>query len=134
VLLLSLILALTAGPLAAIGPDEILKDPALEVRARALSKELRCPVCQNESLDASQADIAKDLRRLVRERLVAGDTDEEVKAYLVARYGDFVLLRPPIKETTLLLWLGPAIIVVLGGVAVWRIARSNRKRLSREPA
>ena len=112
----------------AIQPHEILQDPVLEARARALSKELRCPVCQNQSLDDSDADIARDLRRLVRERLVAGDTDAEVKAFLVARYGDYVLLEPPVKPQTWGLWFGPLVILAIGGVAVWQVVRRGRRR------
>lgn len=126
-----LALALLLGSLSfaqAIGPHEILDDPVLEARARALSKELRCPVCQNQSLDDSDAEIAKDLRRLVRERLVAGDTDEQVKTYLVARYGDYVLLDPPVKQQTWILWFGPIAIVGVGGIAVWRVLRRGRHR------
>ncbi|MCH8997363.1 MAG: cytochrome c-type biogenesis protein CcmH, partial [Proteobacteria bacterium] len=91
---------LSAAPGWAVEPDEILDDPVLEARARALSQEIRCPVCQNESIDSSNAALARDLRILVRERLVAGDSDTEVKAFLVARYGDYVLLDPPFKLTT----------------------------------
>lgn len=112
----------------AIAPHEILDDPVLEARARALSKELRCPVCQNQSLDDSEADISKDLRRLVRERLVAGDTDAQVKAFLVARYGDYVLLDPPVKQQTWILWFGPIAIVGVGGIAVWRVLRRGKRR------
>ncbi len=128
-LLLALVLMLGSLSIAqAIEPHEILDDPVLEARARALSKELRCPVCQNQSLDDSDADIAKDLRRLVRERLVAGDTDQEVKAFLVARYGDYVLLDPPVKQETWILWFGPIAIVGIGGIAVWRVLRRGRRR------
>jgi cytochrome c-type biogenesis protein CcmH len=103
-------------------PDEMLANPALEARARSISKDLRCPVCQNQSIDDSDASLAHDLRVLVRERLKAGDSDEQVKQYLVNRYGDYVLLDPPFKNTTLVLWLGPAfillfaILVALGSV------------------
>lgn len=105
----------------AVQPDEILDDPVLEARARSLSQEIRCVVCQNESIDSSNADIARDLRIIVRERLVEGDSDQEVLDYLVARYGDFVLLRPPVRPGTYLLWFGPAVILLLGalGVAVY---------------
>ena len=97
--LLAILALLLAAPAAqAIAPSEMLRDPVLEARARDLGKELRCPKCQNQSLDDSEAGIAVDLRRIVRERLVAGDTDVQVKAYLTARYGDFVLLKPPMKE------------------------------------
>ncbi len=105
---------LAAPPVSAVEPDEILDDPALETRARALSEEIRCVVCQNESIDSSNADLARDLRILVRERLVAGDSDQEVLDYLVARYGDFVLLRPPFKPSTYLLWFGPFLLLILG--------------------
>jgi cytochrome c-type biogenesis protein CcmH len=130
---LMLALAFALWPLiaaAAIGPGEVLSDPALEARARALGKELRCPVCQNQSLDDSDSDIARDLRRIVRERILAGDTDAEVKSFLVARYGDFVLLEPPMKPTTWALWFGPGAVVLIGGFAVWRVVRRNRERLS----
>ena len=115
VLALLLPLALFSGPATAVEPDEVLEDPVLEARARELSKIIRCVVCQNESIDSSNAGLAKDLRVLVRERLTAGASDQDVLDYLVARYGDFVLLRPPIKPVTYLLWFGPAIILLLGG-------------------
>src|SRR5689334_25305690 len=98
------IFALHIGAALAVTPDEMLKDPALEARARNLSEELRCMVCQNQSIDDSEAPLAHDLRVLVRQRLEAGDSDRQVLDYLVARYGDFVLLRPPFKPETLLLW------------------------------
>jgi len=101
----------------AVQPDEMLKDPALEARARALSQELRCMVCQNQSIDDSDAPLAKDLRLLVRERLSAGDNDASVKEFLVSRYGDFILLRPPFEWRTLLLWAAPAL-VLLGGLLI----------------
>jgi cytochrome c-type biogenesis protein CcmH len=125
---LTLILAAPAAQ--AIAPSEMLRDPVLEGRARDLGKELRCPKCQNQSLDDSEAGIAVDLRRIVRERLVAGDTDVQVKAYLTARYGDFVLLKPPMKSTTWALWFGPLAIILLGGIVIWRIARRNKTRLA----
>lgn len=118
-LVLALILALAAAtPAAAIRPDEILADPALETRARALGKELRCLVCQNQSIDDSEADLARDLRKIVRERLVVGDSDPAIRAYLVARYGDFVRLDPPLRVTTAILWFGPALILVLGAIGI----------------
>jgi cytochrome c-type biogenesis protein CcmH len=133
-----LMLALLLLPLFsvhAIEPHEILSDPALETRARALSKVFRCPVCQNQSLDDSDAEIARDLRRLVRERLVAGDTDVQVKAHLVARYGDFVLLDPPMKPETWILWFGPLVFVLAGGIAVWQVLhRGRRKYAASAPA
>lgn len=106
---------MTSGvsPAHAVQPDEVLDDPALESRAREISKVLRCIVCQNQSIDDSDAPLARDLRLLVRERLVAGDGDQDVKDYLVARYGDYVLLKPPIKPTTYLLWGGPVILFLL---------------------
>ncbi|MFQ5466762.1 MAG: cytochrome c-type biogenesis protein, partial [Kiloniellaceae bacterium] len=109
------------APAHAVLPDEVLDDPVLEARARELSRGLRCLVCQNESIDSSNAELARDLRLLVRERLVAGDTDDEVRAYLVARYGDFVLLEPPVKPQTYLLWAAPGLILLAGifGVAVY---------------
>lgn len=112
-----LIIAAPGAPARAVEPGEMLADPALEARARALSSELRCLVCQNQSIDDSNAPLAKDLRLLVRERLQAGDSDTAVKRYLVARYGDFVLLRPPFAFYTLLLWLAP-LLVLIGAVFV----------------
>jgi len=110
----SLLLLLFAGTALAIQPDEMLANPKLEARARAIDKELRCLVCQNENIDESDADLAHDLRLLVRKRVVAGDSDEQVKQYIVARYGNYVLLKPPFDAETYLLWLGPAILL-LGG-------------------
>jgi len=118
-----LLLAMLGGPALAVQPDEILKDPALEHRARALSQELRCMVCQNQSIDDSDAPLAKDLRILVRERLTAGDSDSQVIDFLVARYGEFVLLKPRLSVHTLLLWLAPfgvLIIAALAFLAAWR--------------
>lgn len=110
-------LSLTA-PAAALMPDEILNNPDLEARARALSKDLRCVVCQNESIDSSNAEIARQMRLVVRERLVAGDSDGQVLDFLQARYGDYVLMKPPIKPETYLLWYGPAVVLLLGGIGV----------------
>jgi len=117
-LLLALILCLAAVSAVAVNPDEVLDDPVLEARAREISKGLRCLVCQNQSIDESDASLAKDLRILVRERLVAGDSNEQVIDYVVSRYGDFVLLKPRFKSYTLALWLGPVLIVGLGLLAV----------------
>ncbi len=114
-----------AQPVLAIGPDEILDDPVLEIRARSISKHLRCVVCQNQSIDDSNAEIARDMRLIVRERLVAGDSDDEAISYLVSRYGDYVLLQPPFKAATLPLWLGPPILVLFVGFLV--IVRTRRK-------
>jgi cytochrome c-type biogenesis protein CcmH len=102
----------------AVDPGEMATDPSVEARARALGKELRCLVCQNQSIDDSDAELARDLRRLVRDRLKAGDSDTEVLDYVVSRYGDFVLLRPPFKPSTYALWLGPAAIAAAGGLAL----------------
>ncbi len=120
-----------ASPGWTIRPDEIMADPKLEVRARAVGSELRCLVCQNESIDDSDADLAHDLRMLVRQRILAGDSDAQVKAYIVARYGDYVLLKPPLKPETYLLWFGPAIMVVIAGGAAAAFFR--RKQLTAEP-
>ena len=123
---LLLALALLAGlfgPAFAVDPGEKLADPALEARARAIAAELRCLVCQNQSIDDSDAPLAKDLRLLLRERLRQGASDAEAKAYIVARYGDFVLLRPPLKLQTLLLWGAPLIALCAGGFALWRASR-----------
>ena len=105
-----------ASPALAVQPDEVLKDPAMEARAREISKELRCLVCQNQSIDDSNAPLARDLRVLVRERLVAGDDDAGVLGYITARYGDYVLLRPPFKASTYVLWIGPVVVLLLGGL------------------
>jgi cytochrome c-type biogenesis protein CcmH len=115
--LLALLLLLAGPAAAATSPTEMLPDAALEARARALGKELRCLVCQNQSIDDSDADLARDLRQIVRERLVAGDSDAQVMAYVTQRYGDFVLLKPPVKPSTWLLWFGPAF-VLLGGAGL----------------
>jgi cytochrome c-type biogenesis protein CcmH len=111
----------------AVEPDERLADPALEARARALSSELRCLVCQNQSIDDSSADLAHDLRVLIRERLTAGDSDQQVLQFMVRRYGDFILLRPPVQPDTYLLWFGPFAVLALGalGAAVY-LRRSRR--------
>lgn len=123
----SLFTALWCSSALAVRPDEILADPKLEARARSIGKELRCLVCQNESIDDSNADLAHDLRVLVRQRLVAGDTDEQVKAYIVARYGNYVLLKPPFDAETYLLWFGPLILLVCAaGVAVLYVRRSTK--------
>jgi cytochrome c-type biogenesis protein CcmH len=124
----------TAGFALAVEPDEILDDPVLEARAREISKGLRCPVCQNESIDSSNAGLARDLRILVRERLVAGDSDQEVLDFVVARYSEFVLLQPPVKPMTYVLWFGPAVILVFGALAVAvYFARGNRAQAEAAP-
>ena len=109
----------------AVQPDEQLADPVLEARAREISAGLRCLVCQNQSIDDSNAPLARDLRLLVRERLVSGDTNEEVRDYLVARYGDFILLRPPFEIGTLLLWLTAPLALIVGGFVAIRRFRTN---------
>lgn len=110
----------------AVQPDEILPDAKQEARARDISAELRCLVCQNQSIDDSDAGLARDLRLLVRERIKAGDNDAQVREYLVQRYGDFILLKPPFKTETLLLWLTPAAVLSLGALALWAFARRRR--------
>ncbi|MDE2363150.1 MAG: cytochrome c-type biogenesis protein CcmH [Hyphomicrobiales bacterium] len=119
---------LLAAPLAAraVQPDEMLTDPKLESRAREISVGIRCMVCQNENIDDSDAPLAKDLRLLVRDRLKKGDTDQQVRDYLVARYGDFVLLKPPFQRDTLLLWLTPALVLI--GAAGYTISRMRTKK------
>jgi cytochrome c-type biogenesis protein CcmH len=123
------LLALAASPARAVQPDEIMPDPAKEARARELSRELRCMVCQNQSIDDSEAPLARDLRLLVRERIAAGDTDSQVIDFLVARYGEFVLLKPKVSSHTLLLWLLPPLVLLGGGLALWA---HNRRRLKTE--
>jgi len=123
-LALGLLLAAMASPVFAVQPGEILPDAALEHRARAISSELRCLVCQNQSIDDSDAPLAKDLRILVRERLVAGDSDRAVRDFVVARYGDFVLLRPPFDVRTALLWAAPLLILFAALGFMWRRSRS----------
>jgi len=123
VLLLAL---LFAGAAQAVKPDEILADPALEARARALSEGLRCMVCQNQSIDESDADLARDLRILVRQRLSAGDADQQVMDYIVSRYGEFVLLQPRFSLRNALLWGTPVLLLLAGGVFIVLTARSRR--------
>ncbi len=121
-----------AAPAHAVQPDEILPDAALEQRARALSAELRCMVCQNQSIDDSDAPLARDLRLLVRERLVAGDSDSQVMTFLVDRYGEFVLLKPSFSGHNLLLWLAAPAVLIAGGLIVWGAFGRSRRRS--EPA
>jgi len=117
-ILVALAIGLAATVAGAVEPDEVLDDPALEARAREIGKDLRCLVCQNQSIDDSDADLARDLRVLVRERLTAGDSNEQVVDYVVSRYGDFVLLTPPFKAATYALWLGPSVLAIAGVIAV----------------
>ncbi|MBA8834464.1 MULTISPECIES: cytochrome c-type biogenesis protein [Rhizobium] len=124
-LLLAFALLLMAAPAFAVNPDEVLADPALEARARALSAELRCMVCQNQSIEDSNADLAKDLRLLVRERITDGDSDEAVLNYIVSRYGEFVLLKPRVGMKTVLLWGAPVLLVLAGGLSLLVFARKR---------
>ncbi len=129
----ALIAALLLAPLPAVAvqPSEVMKDPALEHRARDISEGLRCLVCQNQSIDDSDAPLAKDLRLLVRDRLAKGDSDAQVRDYVVARYGEFVLLRPVFALHTLILWLTPALAVFLGLFGLWRLSRRRSTNAAR---
>ena len=128
ILAVAFVLALIGtGSAYAVQPDEIMTDPAREARGRSLSRELRCMVCQNQSIDDSEAPLARDLRLLVRERIAAGDSDAQVIDFLVARYGEFVLLKPRFEPQTLLLWLLPPLVLLGGGLAMWRYARRRSK-------
>jgi cytochrome c-type biogenesis protein CcmH len=125
---LALSLALVTPAVALVDPAERLADPVQEERARNISKNLRCMVCQNQSIDDSDAELAGDLRAVVRDRIKAGDTDEEVYDYVVARYGDFVLMTPRFGPATWLLWLGPALVLLIGGAVVLLVIRRHRTR------
>jgi len=129
--LLLLAVVLSSGAALAVEPDEILPDAALEARARSISSGLRCLVCQNQSIDDSNAPLARDLRLLVRERLKAGDSDAQVMRFVEDRYGEFVLLRPPFNWRTLILWLSPLLALV---IAVWVSARAWSRRQAQAPA
>lgn len=130
---LILVAALIATPVFAVQPDEILKDPVLEARARELSKGLRCLVCRNENIDDSNADLARDLRLLVRERLVAGDSNDQALAFIVDRYGEYVLLNPTSKGANLILWIaGPALLLV-GGAIAFSYLRRRQNASERAP-
>jgi cytochrome c-type biogenesis protein CcmH len=126
-------LAFAGLPALAVNPDEMLKDPALEARARAISSELRCLVCQNQSIDISDADLAKDLRVIVRERLTAGDTDAQVIDFVVARYGEFVLLKPRFSAANAVLWLAPIGLVLLGAFVVFGARRRTSQGNTPDP-
>jgi cytochrome c-type biogenesis protein CcmH len=121
---------LAGSPARAVQPDEIMSDPAKELRARDLSRELRCMVCQNQSIDDSEAPLARDLRLLVRERIAAGDSDAQVIDFLVARYGEFVLLKPRLNPHTWLLWLLPPLALAGGGLALWSHGRRRSRSSS----
>lgn len=131
-LLLAAMLAAMAGPAGAVNPDEQMADPALEARAHQLSKNLRCVVCQNQSIDDSDAALARDLRLILRERIAAGDTDQQAMNFLVERYGNFVRLKPPLQFDTLELWFGPLAALLLGGlgVAIYIRGRASQSALS----
>ena len=128
VIIAFLFLCVSLMPAHAVNPDEVLSDPALEERARDLSAKLRCLVCQNQSIDDSDAELAKDLRVIVRERLVAGDSDEAVIDFIVARYGEYVLLQPRFAAHTWLLWVSPFVLILLGGVSLFVMQRRRPKR------
>jgi len=123
---ITLSLALIATPVLAVQPNEVLSDPVLEARARTLSKNLRCLVCRNENIDDSNADLARDLRLLVRERLVAGDSDAAAIAYIVDRYGEYVLLNPTSKGANMLLWVAGPLMLILGGAIAGTYVRRRR--------
>ena len=125
-LVVALLAGLAAASALAVQPDEMLADPALEARAREISRDLRCLVCQNQSIDDSDAPLAHDLRVLLRQRLLAGDSNEQARQYLVDRYGDYVLLKPPFKKTTLVLWLGPPALLLAGAAAAFAVYRQRR--------
>ena len=129
----SFLATLWCGSALAIRPDEFLPDPKQEARARAIDKELRCLVCQNESIDDSNADLAHDLRVLVRQRITAGDSDDQVKQYIVARYGNYVLLKPPFDVETFVLWFGPLILFLCAGGAGLLYIRHTKESAPAEP-
>jgi cytochrome c-type biogenesis protein CcmH len=124
-------LALGSAPALAVQPNEVMKDPALETRARSLSEELRCLVCQNQSIDDSDAPLARDIRILIRQRIASGESNDAVRAYLVSRYGDFILLKPPFKPATILLWLSPGLVL---GSAVAAALYARRRAPRSTPA
>ena len=125
--LLALGLLLVATAAGAVQPQEMMKDPALEARARTLSAELRCLVCQNQSIDDSDAPLAGDIRRLIRERIAQGESNEAVRAFLVSRYGNFILLKPPFELSTVLLWLSGPLTLALGALGIWAATRRARE-------
>jgi cytochrome c-type biogenesis protein CcmH len=134
ILFMVLSVACIASTAYAVQPDEIMSNPAMELRARNLSQELRCMVCQNQSIDDSEAPLARDLRVLVRERIAAGDSDAKVLDFLVARYGQFVLLKPPLERQTLLLWLLTPLVLTGGAIALWMHNRRRMISAAEDPA
>jgi cytochrome c-type biogenesis protein CcmH len=124
--IVAMLAGLAAASAFAVQPDEMLPDPALEARAREISRDLRCLVCQNQSIDDSDAPLARDLRILLRQRLTEGDSNEQARQYLVDRYGDYVLLQPPLKKTTLVLWFGPLLLLLGGAAAAFAVYRQRR--------
>jgi len=120
---LALLALVVAAPAFAVQPDEMLQDPAQEARARELSAQLRCLVCQNESIDDSDASLAKDIRLLIRERIGKGESNGEIRDFLVSRYGDFILLKPPFRLSTALLWFSAPLTFLLGGLGIWFASR-----------
>jgi cytochrome c-type biogenesis protein CcmH len=130
---MTILAAIGVTPARAVLPDEVMSDPAKEARARHLSQELRCMVCQNQSIDDSEAPLARDLRLLVRERIASGDSDAQVMDFLVARYGEFVLLRPRFARQTLLLWLIPPFVLFGGGLVLWLQARRRKSTRAEVP-
>ena len=130
---LFLLLAAAVWPALAVEPSEMLPDPVLEARAREIGQALRCVVCQNQSIDDSSAEVAHDMRRAVRERLLAGDSNEQIFTFMVARYGDFVLLKPPFKAGTLVLWLGAPSLLLIAGIALLVAARRRRAPAAPQP-
>jgi cytochrome c-type biogenesis protein CcmH len=131
--LVLMLLIASASQAAAVRPDEMLKDPALEAKAREISAELRCLVCQNQSIDDSDAPLARDLRLIVRERLKAGDGEEDVIDFVVARYGEFILLRPRFSPQTYLLWLAPLLLLLTGGYLAFRLFGQRKGPLPQTP-
>jgi cytochrome c-type biogenesis protein CcmH len=130
--IISIAIAL-AGSATAVEPDEMLKDPAQEARAEAIGRQLRCPVCKTESIEESDADFTKDLRKVVREQVAAGKSDSQVLDFMHDRYGDFILLRPPFKSTTWALWLAPPVLLVLGGIFALFMTRRRPSTVDAEP-
>ena len=127
------LVAIASSSSLAVQPEEMLRDPKLEARARELSRELRCMVCQNQSIDESEAPLARDLRLLVRERITKGDTDQQVLDFLVVRYGEFVLLKPPLESRTIILWALPPVALLAGAVGLFFAVR-RRRTVQLEPA